>query len=146
MNLLKPIGVHTGPRIDSRLKTTIKVTLRDQNANYMIGETPMPYREIITQMKVKTVLEVAKEEYEFPKLLRTLRRLIRQTRRAVSEDTLIPPHRIEYLETGKFNRMPEEDEFLTLGAYFGVPGKLLKKKAKQYLEKKHDVDSLRYSE
>jgi hypothetical protein len=89
------------------------------------------FREEIKKAKAKMLIQNSKD-LELPEFLRLLRRIEGKTRRIVSQETLISPSRLEYLERGKNERMPEEDELMTLGGYYGVPIEMLRKKAKRY--------------
>ncbi len=92
-------------------------------------------RETIITMKIELLLAKL-EEYTFPQLLRCLVRAF-GTRKMVSNETQIPYYRLEYLESGRNNKPPEEGELLILSQYFGVQPDLLRKKANEYLFNKH---------
>lgn len=92
-------------------------------------------RETIKSMKLEMLLAKL-EEYSFPQLLRCLVKAF-GTRKMVSYETQIPYHRLEYLESGRNNKPPEEGELLVLSQYFGLQLDVLRKKANEYLFNKH---------
>lgn len=95
----------------------------------------MTFNEQIKCLKIEMYLSKL-EECTFPQLLRFLVKAY-GTRRMVSDETQIPYHRLEYLESGRNNKPPEEGELLVLGQYFGVESDLLRKKSDEYLLNKN---------
>lgn len=95
----------------------------------------MSFRSQLQLMKLTYCLRGA-ENLPFPSYLRTIRRVLRHSREYVSQFTSIPAQRIQYLEEGRFRRMPEFFELSQLAEfYFQSPDDFFKK-AEKFLSEK----------
>ena len=86
------------------------------------------------KVKAQKIHEVLgrSDEFDFSELICMLRTAIGVTQKSLALDTQIPDWKIHNWETGKFVRCPRYDSLVSLADYFGIPAKLLKKKAKQF--------------
>lgn len=72
-------------------------------------------------------------EFDFPEFLNTLRRSLGIQRRYLCQNTSLLESRMFYLEKGRFKRMPDDYELVTLAEYYGVDPKIMKRKCEVFL-------------
>ncbi len=92
----------------------------------------MKYSEY-QELKIKEIVK-RHGEYEFPLFLTMLRKAIGYTRVTCSIDTGISCTRLHFLEAGRFKKI-DKWEVHILAAYYGVPEKLLNRKANSFIRK-----------
>lgn len=95
----------------------------------------MSLRSELQLIKLNCCLRSA-EDLPFPRYLRTIRRALRHSREYVAQFTLVPAQRIQYLEEGRFRRMPEFFELHQLAQFYLQSPDDLFKKAEQYLSER----------
>lgn len=93
------------------------------------------FRNVIKDMKIELLIS-NQDDYAFPEFLLNIRKIF-GTRKMVSDETQIPYHRLECLESGRNIKIPDAGELLILEQFFGLHPGLLLKKAKQYLLSKN---------
>ena len=91
----------------------------------------MCLREKIANHRVKDAIEREKFFY-FPEFMKSIRKSLGLTQKAVSEQTKINDKRFFRIESLNFFLEPSDDEIKTLAEYYGVPTELLLKKLKEY--------------
>lgn len=95
----------------------------------------MTLREELMKLKVETLMK-REGEYEFPEFMRLVRKSLGFTRKAVAGFLDVSESKMYYLEEGKFIRGPDPEFVATLAHFYGLNGKFVMKKFKEYTQER----------
>lgn len=101
--------------------------------------------EKLTLIKERLIdVKVNRRVYNFPRLLKELRRCFGSTRRSICKDLDIGEMRMYSLENGTFGGLIKDQEIQKLSEYYGMDKKFLMDKAKCFVAERKGKSHVEY--